>query len=29
VDEVRRTWPIIDGEPVGPYWELVLLKKLC
>ena len=25
IDEVRRTWPIVDGEPVGPYWEIVFL----
>lgn len=22
VSELRRSWPIIDGEPTGPYWEL-------
>ena len=22
VDDLRRVWPIIDGEPTGPYWEL-------
>lgn len=22
VIELRRTWPIIDGEPTGPWWEL-------
>ena len=21
----RRVWDIIDGEPTGPHWELVLL----
>lgn len=21
---VRRTWPVDDGEPTGPWWELVL-----
>jgi len=20
--DLRRSWPIIDGEPVGPYWEM-------
>jgi hypothetical protein len=20
--DLRRTWPVIDGEPTGPYWEL-------
>lgn len=19
---LRRVWPIIDGEPTGPYWEM-------
>lgn len=23
VHSLRRIWPIIDGEPTGPYWELV------
>jgi hypothetical protein len=23
VDELRRTWPVIEGEPTGPWWELV------
>lgn len=23
VSELRRTWPIYDGEPTGPYWEIV------
>jgi hypothetical protein len=22
VQELRRVWPIIDGEPTGPIWEL-------
>lgn len=22
VAELRRVWPILDGEPTGPYWEL-------
>lgn len=22
VGALRRTWPIIDGEPTGPWWEL-------
>lgn len=24
---LRRTWPINDGEPTGPYWELVFAAK--
>jgi len=23
VMELRRTWPVIEGEPTGPWWELV------
>ena len=23
VTELRRTWPIQDGEPTGPCWEIV------
>jgi hypothetical protein len=22
VSELRRVWPIQDGEPTGPWWEL-------
>jgi len=22
VAAIRRTWPLIDGEPTGPYWEM-------
>ena len=22
VAELRRVWPIIDGEPTGPWWEM-------
>jgi len=22
VSELRRVWPINDGEPTGPWWEL-------
>ena len=25
VTALRRTWPINDGEPTGPWWEIVLL----
>ena len=25
VTDLRRTWDILDGELVGPYWELVFL----
>lgn len=24
VAALRRVWPILDGEPTGPWWELVL-----
>lgn len=23
VRALRRTWPVNDGEPTGPWWELV------
>src|SRR5713101_1308114 len=22
VKELRRVWPVLDGEPTGPWWEL-------
>lgn len=22
VIDLRRVWPVIDGEPTGPWWEL-------
>lgn len=22
VSHLRRTWPVIDGEPTGPWWEM-------
>lgn len=22
VAELRREWPVLDGEPTGPYWSL-------
>ena len=25
VSSLRRTWPIRDGEPTGPWWEIVLV----
>lgn len=25
--ELRRTWPVIDGEPTGPIWELTLRSE--
>jgi hypothetical protein len=24
---IRRTWPINDGEPTGPWWEIVFHKE--
>lgn len=27
IAELRRTWPITDDVPVGPYWELVFFRK--
>lgn len=23
VSDLNRTWPVIQGEPTGPYWEIV------
>lgn len=22
VRDLRRVWPVVSGEPTGPYWEL-------
>lgn len=22
VSDLRRVWPIVDGEPTGPWWEM-------
>jgi hypothetical protein len=27
VAELRRIWPVIDGEPTGPWWELTFGKQ--
>ncbi len=27
VADLRRYWPVIDGEPTGPYWELTFSRK--
>lgn len=26
VSELRRYWDVIDGEPVGPHWELTFVR---
>jgi hypothetical protein len=26
VCSLRRIWPIVDGEPTGPWWELTFFK---
>lgn len=26
VSDIRRVWDIIDGEPTGPFWELVFYE---
>ncbi len=28
VQSVRRFWSVIDGEPVGPDWEMVFTRQL-
>lgn len=25
VAELRRVWPVIDGEPTGPWWEMTFV----
>jgi hypothetical protein len=27
VSAIRRLWTIIDGEPIGPYWEMTFCVK--
>ena len=27
VESIRRVWPIIDGEPTGPWWEITFIAK--
>lgn len=26
VSELRRVWPLLEGEPTGPWWELTFAK---
>jgi hypothetical protein len=26
VKGLRRVWPVNDGEPTGPWWEITLLR---
>ena len=28
VSELRRVWPVIDGEPTGPWWELTFIPEI-
>lgn len=28
VAELRRVWPLLDGEPTGPWWELTFAAGL-
>lgn len=28
VAEIRQTWPVIDGEPTGPWWELTFVASV-
>lgn len=28
VSALRRTWPVVDGEPTGPWWELTFRTKV-
>ena len=27
IAELRRVWPILDGEPTGPWWEMTFHAK--
>lgn len=27
VAALRRTWPVIDDEPTGPYWEMTFVSR--
>tara|TARA_E500000318_G_scaffold17776_2_gene18151 strand:- start:18849 stop:19217 length:369 start_codon:yes stop_codon:yes gene_type:complete len=27
VSAIRKTWPIVDGEPTGPCWEITFFSK--
>jgi hypothetical protein len=27
VSSLRRAWPLVDGEPTGPWWELVFVRS--
>lgn len=27
VAELRRSWPVQDGEPTGPWWEMTFSRK--
>lgn len=29
VTGLRRVWPVLDGEPTGPWWELTFLSDLA
>lgn len=29
VKAVRQTWPVREGGPVGPYWEVVFSERLA
>lgn len=26
IAELRRTWPVLDGEPTGPWWEITFSR---
>lgn len=28
VAELRRVWPLLDGEPTGPWWEMTFSRHL-
>ncbi len=26
VADIRRVWPVVDGEPTGPHWEMTFRR---
>lgn len=28
VAELRRVWPVLDGEPTGPWWEMTFRDQV-
>lgn len=28
IGQLRRTWPVLDNEPTGPWWELTFTHTM-